>query len=136
MTASGNEGADACDTSPGSAGLNINVGAHSEPIWLPKVGCKNPIEAFSNWGSCVDVIAPGRDIVSVDYRSIDGNYVKHKLRRKVDMLCVLCEIWHFAECLGNLQIVQNFSNALFRIVPRTDRYFSITSISGVRLLAT
>ncbi|KAI6648822.1 Proteinase T-like [Oopsacas minuta] len=69
VTASGNDGADACLTSPGSAGLNINVGAHSEPILNSKVGCKNPIEAFSNWGSCVDVIAPGRDIKSVDYRN-------------------------------------------------------------------
>ena len=72
VTASGNDGMNACSASPGSAGNNINVGAHSEPQWSLYSGCRNPIESFSNWGKCVDVIAPGRKIMSVDYRHNKG----------------------------------------------------------------
>ena len=72
VTASGNEAKDACSASPGSAGNNINVGAHSEPQRSAHSGCRNPIEWFSNWGECVDVIAPGRKIMSVDYSSNTG----------------------------------------------------------------
>ena len=71
VTASGNERTNACSRSPGSAGANINVGAHSEPQPFRR-GCRNPIESFSNWGRCVDVIAPGRKIMSVDYKDNKG----------------------------------------------------------------
>ncbi|KAI6646336.1 Cuticle-degrading serine protease isoform X2 [Oopsacas minuta] len=63
VSASGNDGLDACNSSPGSATDSINVGASSEPI----PGCENPIAYFSNWGTCVDIIAPGVDIMSVDF---------------------------------------------------------------------
>eukprot|EP00800_Vazella_pourtalesii_P009034 TRINITY_DN229_c1_g1_i2.p1 TRINITY_DN229_c1_g1~~TRINITY_DN229_c1_g1_i2.p1 ORF type:complete len:452 (+),score=105.12 TRINITY_DN229_c1_g1_i2:242-1597(+) len=71
VTASGNDGSDACNSSPGSAGDNINVGAHAEPTGSAGA-CKSPIAYFSNWGTCVDVIAPGWQIESVDYKSNTG----------------------------------------------------------------
>ena len=71
VTASGNDGSDACNMSPGSAGDNINVGAHSAPI-QGAGGCMNPIAYFSNWGTCVDVIAPGMSIMSVKYNANNG----------------------------------------------------------------
>ena len=74
VTASGNDGADAKYNSPGSAGDNINVGAHSAPISTNGV-CENPIESFSNWGPCVDVIAPGTSILSVNYINNYGESV-------------------------------------------------------------
>ena len=76
VTASGNDGADGCFSSPGSAGDNINVGAHSEPEESHGV-CTDPIESFSNYGECVHVIAPGRDILSVDYKNNFGKCLCH-----------------------------------------------------------
>ena len=73
VTASGNDGADACNSSPGSAGDNINVGAHSEPV-ESNGKCMKPIAYFSNWGKCVDVIAPGMYIESVAYPGTTGKY--------------------------------------------------------------
>ena len=75
VTASGNDGGDACLSSPSSAGDNINVGAHSEPSNSGQ--CLKPIESFSNWGTCVDVIAPGRDIMSVKYDSNVGKFKRN-----------------------------------------------------------
>ena len=55
VTASGNENTDACRKSPGSAPLAINVGA------------TNPADeraVFSNYGNCINIWAPGRDVLS------------------------------------------------------------------------
>ena len=55
VVAAGNEAQDACDTSPARAPSAITVGA-SAP---------GDVEAdFSNWGECVDIYAPGVDILS------------------------------------------------------------------------
>jgi len=55
VTASGNENTDACSKSPGSASLSINVGA-TDPT--------DDRASFSNWGKCLDLWAPGRDVLS------------------------------------------------------------------------
>lgn len=72
VTASGNDGKDACLNSPGSAGLNINVGAH----WYKADGstkCTKPMYARSNYGKCVSIVAPGVDVLSA---SIEGKKSK------------------------------------------------------------
>ncbi|KAJ9089626.1 proteinase B [Entomophthora muscae] len=53
--AAGNEDQDACHTSPASAELAITVGATDIADYRAW---------FSNWGSCVDIFAPGVDITS------------------------------------------------------------------------
>lgn len=55
VTAAGNENSDACKTSPASNPSSITVGAY---------GVDNKFASFSNWGACVDIIAPGVDILS------------------------------------------------------------------------
>jgi len=55
VTAAGNENTDACSKSPGSAGANINVGA-TDP--------NDRRSSFSNYGQCLDIFAPGRDVLS------------------------------------------------------------------------
>ncbi|PIA19209.1 hypothetical protein COEREDRAFT_79167 [Coemansia reversa NRRL 1564] len=53
--AAGNDNQDACDYSPASAAGAITVGATTitdERVW------------FSNYGECVDVFAPGKDVLS------------------------------------------------------------------------
>lgn len=60
--AAGNEDSDACEGSPSSTAAAITVGA-------TKVDVKNDEQAdvrssFSNWGTCVDIFAPGSLITS------------------------------------------------------------------------
>ncbi|KAG8905065.1 serine protease [Tulasnella sp. 403] len=53
--AAGNENKDACNTSPAAAGKAITVGAST---------IADSRAYFSNWGPCVDVFAPGLNILS------------------------------------------------------------------------
>lgn len=53
--AAGNENQNACDVSPARAGGPITVGASDNA---------DAKASFSNWGACVDVFAPGVDILS------------------------------------------------------------------------
>ncbi|THV40843.1 S8 family peptidase [Glycomyces buryatensis] len=59
--AAGNEGQDACDVSPGSEPTAITVAASDE---------NDAQTSWSNWGECVDIIAPGDGITSA---WIDGD---------------------------------------------------------------
>mmetsp|Transcript_52111 Transcript_52111/g.124114 ORF Transcript_52111/g.124114 Transcript_52111/m.124114 type:complete len:729 (+) Transcript_52111:93-2279(+) len=53
VTAAGNHGDDACGYAPASAARAISVGATTEMDML---------SSFSNWGQCVDILAPGSHI--------------------------------------------------------------------------
>ncbi|KAI9291381.1 putative subtilisin-like protease precursor [Neoconidiobolus thromboides FSU 785] len=55
VAAAGNENEDACTRSPGSAPNAITVGASDK---------KDEYAYFSNYGKCVDIIAPGVDILA------------------------------------------------------------------------
>ncbi|MFD9504229.1 S8 family serine peptidase [Streptomyces sp. NPDC060035] len=55
VVAAGNESQDACNVSPAGAGQVVTVGASDD---------QDRQAGFSNWGTCVEVYAPGVDIVS------------------------------------------------------------------------
>lgn len=55
VISAGNNAQDACNYSPGSAPDALNVGATS---------ANNVVASFSNYGRCVDILAPGDAIVS------------------------------------------------------------------------
>ena len=55
VTAAGNNNADACYVSPSGSPLSLNVGS---------VDSMDRKAEFSNWGSCVDILAPGTDIIA------------------------------------------------------------------------
>jgi len=55
VTAAGNYGWPACWDSPGRAAKVINVASHTS---------SGALSGFSNTGSCVDIIAPGSDVLS------------------------------------------------------------------------
>ena len=59
VAAAGNDGVDACQASPGSAPRAITVAASD---------AADRHAAFSNYGTCVDLYAPGVDIVSASAR--------------------------------------------------------------------
>lgn len=63
VLAAGNENQDACNTSPASEESAMTVGATSKT---------NGLAGFSNWGSCVDILAPGTEIIS----TVPGNKIE------------------------------------------------------------
>lgn len=71
VSAAGNSDADACRVSPSGSPMALNVGS------FDKADRK---ATFSNWGSCVDILAPGTDIIAAlpcnerNYSSSVGNY--------------------------------------------------------------
>ncbi len=64
VTASGNDGNNACKYSPGSEPAALNVGA---------VDSSDREASFSNYGDCVDLYAPGVSIRSTDYQGGTGS---------------------------------------------------------------
>ncbi|CAH1756226.1 20704_t:CDS:1 [Entrophospora sp. SA101] len=67
VAAAGNDGDDACDVSPASAQSAITVGAIEHR--------KNIKADFSNFGRCVDIFAPGVDIISASSESNTGRVI-------------------------------------------------------------
>lgn len=63
VVAAGNDGQDACSYSPSSAAKAITVGSTTS---------SDAKSSFSNTGSCVDVYAPGSNIVSASQLSDTG----------------------------------------------------------------
>ncbi|KAI7309789.1 hypothetical protein KC340_g10668 [Hortaea werneckii] len=59
VVAAGNAGEDACGTSPSDSG-----GRGGPAITVGSVGMEGRQSSFSNWGDCVDVYAPGEEIIS------------------------------------------------------------------------
>ncbi|MES1914544.1 MAG: hypothetical protein MHM6MM_006604 [Cercozoa sp. M6MM] len=57
VVAAGNENQDACNVSPASAAAAMTVGATDK---------NDNLATFSNWGTCVDILAPGVNIRSLD----------------------------------------------------------------------
>lgn len=55
VVAAGNENSNACDTSPASENTVMTVGATTR---------NDEFATFSNWGNCVDILAPGTEIKS------------------------------------------------------------------------
>lgn len=68
VVAAGNEDQDACDTSPAAAGQVITVGSTTE---------EDARSEFSNHGGCVDVFAPGSDILSCGIDGQDSSTIKY-----------------------------------------------------------
>ena len=59
VTSAGNSRGDACDLSPASAPGVITVASSARG---------DDVSFFSNGGSCVDIFAPGSDVIGADYR--------------------------------------------------------------------
>jgi cerevisin len=57
--AAGNDGADACGSTPAQLG-----GSNSNVVTVGAVNIKNQVSTFSNVGKCVDIFAPGEQILS------------------------------------------------------------------------
>lgn len=64
VVAAGNQGADACEYSPASADAVISVGA---------TNAKDRLPSFTNWGPCVDILAPGSSINSCSIKHDSGD---------------------------------------------------------------
>lgn len=62
--AAGNDRKDACTTSPARLPEGITVGASARD---------DQRSSFSNWGKCVDIFAPGTDIISAGHTNDSGD---------------------------------------------------------------
>ena len=60
VVAAGNDNTDACNDSPGSEPTAITVGSTTKT---------DARSSFSNWGSCLDIFAPGSEITSAGITS-------------------------------------------------------------------
>jgi len=72
VVAAGNSYANACKTSPAFLPAAITVGSTTE---LP-ITKRNAKSSFSNWGECVDIWAPGSNIISASHKNDDGSSSK------------------------------------------------------------
>jgi subtilisin family serine protease len=63
VTAAGNEGAPACEVSPARLPAAVTVAATDINDYSPN---------WSNWGACLDLFAPGVDILSASHTSTTG----------------------------------------------------------------
>ncbi|KAK0936369.1 hypothetical protein LTR29_012042 [Friedmanniomyces endolithicus] len=59
VVAAGNDHSDACNSSPASSG-----GLRGGAITVGSIGMNAHVSSFSNYGDCVDVYAPGEDVIS------------------------------------------------------------------------
>ena len=66
VVAAGNERADACDSSPAREKSAITVGATT---------IDDSMAQFSNYGTCVDIFAPGKDIESATHNNSNGSRI-------------------------------------------------------------
>jgi subtilisin family serine protease len=66
VVAGGNSNADACSTTPASATDAITVGATDTNDYRA---------AFSNFGTCIDIFAPGKSIISAKANTITGSLI-------------------------------------------------------------
>ncbi|KAF2653758.1 subtilisin-like protein [Lophiostoma macrostomum CBS 122681] len=57
--AAGNDGVDACTSTPA-----LNGGANSDVVTVGSIDIQNAVSTFSNIGKCVDIYAPGEQILS------------------------------------------------------------------------
>lgn len=64
VVAAGNTNTPACLDSPASANGVLTVGAFDDQT--------DTIASFSNWGQCVDIFAPGVEVLSLSHRSNRG----------------------------------------------------------------
>jgi subtilisin family serine protease len=62
VTAAGNEDSDACNVSPASASPGTPV------ITVGSTNRQDRLSSFSNWGTCVDILAPGEDVVAASHK--------------------------------------------------------------------
>ncbi|KAI9168633.1 hypothetical protein H9P43_008006 [Blastocladiella emersonii ATCC 22665] len=67
VVAAGNSGADSCQYSPASASL-VTPGV----LVVGAINSQNRLTSWSNWGSCVNVLAPGDGITSLSRASSTG----------------------------------------------------------------
>jgi len=98
--AAGNSDADACNYSPASATLATCVGATSE----------SDIRAyFSNWGKCVDLMAPGVSITS-DYigATLDRTAVLSGTSMAAPHVCGVAAIYRGINKLATQDETKNF----------------------------
>lgn len=66
VVAAGNNDTDACSSSPAAAVKAVTVGSSDS---------SDRESSFSNHGSCVDIFAPGSDVISADYSNNTGTSV-------------------------------------------------------------
>eukprot|EP01134_Creolimax_fragrantissima_P002820 CFRG2820T1 len=101
VTAAGNSASLACNESPASAVASISVGSS---------GRSDIISSFSNFGSCVDIIAPGEDILSASYTGT-GALVKSGTSQACPLVAGLAALVWQNDTSQTIQEIANYIKA-------------------------
>ena len=127
VVAAGNDNKDACNFSPAAAANAITVGAST---------LQDGRAYFSNWGSCVDVFAPGLNVLSTWTGTPHATNTISGTSMASPRMCSICWL-HFRTSLtlvasARIQMSQGSSptSCLFtdiRRSPRASRLMSIVS---------
>lgn len=113
VVAAGNDGRDGCLSSPSRVRSAITVGAHS---------VDDRLADFSNWGSCVDLFAPGVDIESAVPGGAYARWSGTSMAAPI-----VAGIWSLLPKLNQSQLIRAISLPLLRMpqTPNTTRQVAI-----------
>ena len=95
--ASGNDGDDSCDYSPGSEPSALTVGA---------IDSRDREADYSNYGKCVDLFAPGDQIRSTDFRGGSGSVESGTSMAAPHVSGAAAVLWSTKASLGGARIQQ------------------------------
>ena len=117
--AAGNQGGDACTGAPASTGGKGFDGTGGKAVAVGSINSNDQISTFSNSGQCVDVYAPGENVIS----SWIGSSTEVNILSGTSMAC--------PHVTGLMAYLMAQNDALAKSPASMKQYLATTSLSGL-----